>query len=117
VLDRPAELLGPLVTTEVRAAREGVVAAVDTLAVGLAEVVLGAGRTRSDAAIDTGVGFTVRRRPGERVERGEPLVLVHHRPGRNGDGVGPRLAAAFRIADQVEPAPPLLIARVEARPR
>jgi len=117
VLDRPAELLGPLVTTEVRAAREGVVAAVDTLAVGLAEVVLGAGRTRSDAAIDTGVGFTVRRRPGERVERGEPLVLVHHRPGRNVDEVCHRLAAAFRIADQVEPAPPLLIARVEARPR
>jgi len=117
VLDRPAELLGPLVTTEVRAAREGVVAAVDTLAVGLAEVVLGAGRTRSDAAIDPGVGFTVRRRPGERVERGEPLVLVHHRPGRDVDEVCHRLAAAFRIADQVEPPPPLLIARVEARPR
>ena len=117
VLDRPGELLGPLVTTEVRAAREGVVAAVDTLAVGLAEVVLGAGRTRSDAAIDPGVGFTVRRRPGERVERGEPLVLIHHRPGRDVAEVRRRLAAAFRIADQVEPTPPLLIARAEAQPR
>ena len=117
VLDRPAELLGPLVTTEVPAAHAGVLTAVDTLAVGLAAVVLGAGRTRSDATIDPGVGFTVRRHPGERVERGEPLVLVHHRPGRDVDEVCHRLAAAFRIADQAAPTLPLLIARMEARPR
>jgi pyrimidine-nucleoside phosphorylase len=117
VLDRPAELLGPLVTTEVRAAREGVVAAVDTLAVGLAEVLLGGGRTRADASIDPGVGFTVRRRPGERVERGEPLVLVHHRPGQDVSEVCHRLAEAFRIAERSEPTPPLFITRVEARPR
>jgi pyrimidine-nucleoside phosphorylase len=116
VLDRPAELLGTLVTTEVRAAREGVVARVDTLAVGLAEVVLGAGRTRADASIDPGVGFTVQRRPGERVQRGEPLVLVHHRPGQDVDEVCHRLADAFHIADRAEPTPPLLIARLEARP-
>jgi len=117
VLDRPEELLGPLQTTEVRAATEGVLAAVDTLAVGLAEVVLGAGRTRSDETIDPGVGFTVRRRPGERVERGEPLVLVHHRPGHDVAEVCHRLAAAFRIADRAESVPPLFLSRVEARRR
>jgi thymidine phosphorylase len=114
VLDRPEQLLGPLETTEVRAATEGVLAAVDTLAVGLAEVVLGAGRTRSDETIDPGVGFTLRRRPGDRVERGEPLVLVHHRPGRDVAEVCRRLAGAFRIADRAEPTLPLLVARVEA---
>src|SRR5262249_1291607 len=116
VLDRPAELLGALVTTEVRAAREGVVAVVDTLAVGLAEVVLGAGRTRSDATIDPGVGFTMRRRPGERVEREEPLVAVHHRPGQDVGEVCHRLAAAFHISDRAGAPLPLFIARVEARP-
>ena len=115
VLDAPAILLGPLVTAEVRAPREGVVTAVDTLAVGLAAVVLGAGRTRSDEAIDPGVGFTVRRRPGDRVDRGEPLVLVHHRPGKDVSEVCRRLAGAFHVGDRVEPTPPLLIARVEGR--
>ena len=87
----------------------------DTLAVGLAAVVLGAGRTRSDEAIDPGVGFTVRRRPGERVDRGEPLVLVHHRPGKDISEVCCRLAGAFHVGDRVGAAPPLLIARVEGR--
>jgi pyrimidine-nucleoside phosphorylase/thymidine phosphorylase len=115
VLEAPAVLLGPLVTAEVRAPREGVVTAVDALAVGLAAVVLGAGRTRSDEAIDPGVGFTIRRRPGERVDRGEPLVLVHHRPGKDVSEVCRRLAGAFDVGDRAEPTPPLLIARVEGR--
>jgi len=117
VLDTPARLLGPLVTTEVRAPAAGAVEAVDTLAVGLAAVVLGAGRTRTDSPIDPGVGFTVQRHPGEHVDRGEPLVLVHHRPGQDVAEVCRRLAAAFRIADRVETTSPLLIARVEAPPR
>jgi pyrimidine-nucleoside phosphorylase len=116
VLDAPAVLLGPLETTEVRAAGAGWLVGVDGLAVGLAAVLLGAGRTRADSAIDLGVGFTVRRRPGERVERGEPLVSVHHRPGQEVSEVCSRLREALRIADAPEPVPPLLVERLEARP-
>jgi len=116
LLETPAALLGPLETAEVRAASSGVVAAVDTLAVGLAAVLLGAGRTRSDDAIDPGVGFTIRRRPGERVEQGEPLVSVHHRPGKDVREVCRRLTSAFLVADRPEPSLPLFVARLEARP-
>jgi pyrimidine-nucleoside phosphorylase len=116
LLERPSVLLGRLETTEVRAARAGVLAGVDTLAVGLAEVLLGAGRTRSDDAIDPGVGFTILRRPGERVEPGEPLVSVHHRAGQDVSEVCHRLAGAFRIADRPEPTLPLLVTRLEVRP-
>ena len=77
----------------------------------------GSGRTRTDSPIDPGVGFTVQRHPGERVDRGEPLVLVHHRPGQDVAEVCRRLAAAFRIADRAEPTAPLLITRLEARSR
>ena len=115
VLDRPDRLLGPLEATEVRAPRAGSIASVDTLAVGLAAVVLGAGRTRSDEAIDPGVGLIVHRHPGERVAQGEPLVMVHHRPGQDVGEVCRRLAAAFRIGDAVEPSLPLLLARLESR--
>jgi len=115
VLEAPAALLGPLETTEVRAARAGVLVSVDTLAVGLAAVLLGAGRTRSDDAIDPGVGFTIQHRPGDRVEKGDPLVSVHHRPGQDVGEVCHRLAAAFPVADRPEPTLPLLVARLEVR--
>jgi pyrimidine-nucleoside phosphorylase/thymidine phosphorylase len=114
MLDDPARLLGPLEDTPVRAPADGVLAAVDTLAVGLAAVRLGAGRTRTDDVIDPGVGFTVLRHPGEPVARGEPLVIVHHRPGQDVTELCRRLAAAFRIADHAEPPPSLFIARLEA---
>ncbi|MGZ6134167.1 MAG: thymidine phosphorylase [Myxococcaceae bacterium] len=114
VLDAPGVLLGAMETTEVTALSAGHVAAMDTLAIGLAAVVLGAGRTRSDEAIDPGVGFTVLRHPGERVERGEPLFLVHHRPGQDVAEVHRRLAAAVRVSEAIVPVRPLLLARVEA---
>ncbi|MGZ3479486.1 MAG: thymidine phosphorylase, partial [Myxococcaceae bacterium] len=114
VLDAPGVLLGAMETTEVTALSAGHVAEMDTLAIGLAAVVLGAGRTRSDDAIDSGVGFTVLRRPGERVERGEPIFLVHHRPGQDVAEVHRRLAAAVRVSEAIVPVPPLLLARVEA---
>jgi len=114
VLDSPARLLGKLERTEVRAPRPGHLVAMDTLAVGLAEVRLGAGRTRSDDSIDRGVGFTVHLHPGETVAQGEPIFTVQHRPGQDVREVCQRLAAAVRISDTAEPVPPLFIARLEA---
>jgi pyrimidine-nucleoside phosphorylase len=116
LLERPSALLGPLETTEVRAPRAGWLVGEDGQAVGLAAVVLGAGRMRADATIDPGVGFTLRHHPGEQVERGESLVSVHHRPGQDVSEVCARLGAAFRIGDAAEPEPPLLVERLEARP-
>ena len=65
----PRRLLGRLETRDVLARFAGWVVAIDTEALGLAAVVLGAGRLRADAAIDPGVGFTVLR---TRRRRGEP---------------------------------------------
>jgi pyrimidine-nucleoside phosphorylase len=116
LLDSPARLLGKLEQAEVRAPRGGHLVAMDTLAVGLAEVLLGAGRTRSDDSIDLGVGFTVLRRPGETVAQGEPIFTVHHRPGQDVREVCQRLAAAVRISNAAETVPPLFIDRLEALP-
>jgi pyrimidine-nucleoside phosphorylase len=115
LLDEPSVLLGTLETTEVRAARAGWLVDEDGLGIGLAAVVLGAGRKRADATIDPGVGFTVRHHPGEHVERGESLVSVHHRPGQDVSEVCARLGEAFRIGDAAEPELPLLVERMEGR--
>jgi pyrimidine-nucleoside phosphorylase len=114
VLDTPERLLGALQSTPVPARGGGHLASIDTLAVGLAAVRLGAGRTRIDEAIDPGVGITVLRRPGEPVAKGEPLFTVHHRPGQDVAEVCRRLASAVHVAESAEPPPPLLLARLEA---
>jgi pyrimidine-nucleoside phosphorylase/thymidine phosphorylase len=64
---------------EVRAEEAGEVAEVDAYRVGLAVLALGGGRRKKGEAIDHGVGVEVLKKPGERVERGEPLFLVYHR--------------------------------------
>ncbi|MFT3914272.1 MAG: thymidine phosphorylase [Anaeromyxobacteraceae bacterium] len=76
----------------------GIVQAIDTEAVGLASVALGAGRARTEDRIDPAVGIVVHRKLGDRVERGEPLATIHH--GERGEDparVAMRLATAWRI--------------------
>jgi thymidine phosphorylase len=59
------------------APRDGVVAAVDALAVGVAAWRLGAGRARKEDPVSAAAGVVLRRRPGERVRAGEPLLELH----------------------------------------
>jgi thymidine phosphorylase len=87
---------------------------IDTEALGLAAVVLGAGRLRADAAIDPGVGFTVLRTLGDAVSPGEPLLRIHHRPGTDPGEVQERVQRAYRIGSQPVPRPPLFLERLEA---
>ena len=75
--DPSAPLLGTGCTERVLAAEtDGVVTSVDALSIGQAAFALGAGRSRSDAAVHPGVGLTIHKKIGERVCKGEPLVTL-----------------------------------------
>ncbi|ACL64008.1 pyrimidine-nucleoside phosphorylase [Anaeromyxobacter dehalogenans 2CP-1] len=91
----------------------GFVQAVDTEAVGLAAVALGAGRARVDDPVDPAVGILVERKLGDRVERGEPLCVVHHGPrSEPRERIAARLAGAYRIGPAAPPAAPLFLERL-----
>ena len=76
---------------------------IDTEAIGLAAVALGAGRARVEDRVDPGVGLVVAKKLGDPVERGEPLCRVHHGPRSEPRAeITARLAAAWRLT----PAPP-----------
>jgi thymidine phosphorylase len=62
---------------EVRAGREGYVAAIDTRGMGLAAIDIGAGRRQLGERIEHAAGFEVTRRVGHAVGRADPLVTVH----------------------------------------
>jgi pyrimidine-nucleoside phosphorylase/thymidine phosphorylase len=114
-LDDPDRLPRPAGTLEVRSPAAGVVEAIDAEAVGLAAVALGAGRARVEDRVDPAVGITVRKKVGERVERGEPLCAVHHgRGGAEAPGrVAERVISAWRIGPGPAEAGPLVIERIE----
>jgi pyrimidine-nucleoside phosphorylase/thymidine phosphorylase len=90
------------------------VQAIDAREIGLASVALGAGRGRVEDRVDPAVGIVVRRKVGDRVERGEPLCTIHH--GERGEAPGrvaARVAAAYRIGPEAPPRRPLVLERME----
>jgi pyrimidine-nucleoside phosphorylase len=95
---------------EIRAPRAGVLARCDAWGVGRAAFVLGAGRLRAEDTVHPGVGVTVLKKLGERVEAGQPLALLHH-AGRGLEAARAGLAGAFAVADTAAPRP-LLIGEV-----
>ena len=101
------------------ARRGGWVKSVATRDLGLACIELGGGRHKADDAVDPRVGFTQVVAPGERVEAGGTLAMVHAANESDAGWVSDLLEKAFAIADG-DPTPPILVARVghpRTRPR
>lgn len=95
----------------VEAEEVGTVAAIDGEALGLAVVALGGGRAREGDAVDPRVGLSGVARLGARVERGEPLAVVHAADDAGAARAAVAVRAAMRLADAPTPGP-LVRARV-----
>jgi thymidine phosphorylase len=109
LLQRPeAHLARAAVVVDVSAPREGIVAAIDTRAVGYAVVRLGGGRTAPEQSVDHSVGFDRLLPLGAAVTRGEPLARVHARDRDDADAAAAALSAAFTIGDERPQTPPLI---------
>ncbi len=96
----------------VPAPRSGFVTALHAERVGRAAVALGAGRATLDDTIDPGVGVEVRVAPGGQVEKGEPVLLVHHRDGRGLDDAVALLTAAIEIGPSAPTLRPLVVDQI-----
>ena len=82
-------------------ARSGVVARVDTRAIGMVVVGMGGGRTRPQDSIDHSVGLTQLAGLGEVVGAGmsdRPLALVHARTQAEAETAAVSVRAAYRVA-------------------
>jgi pyrimidine-nucleoside phosphorylase len=100
-------------TTPVLAARDGFVTRIDSEAIGLAAMALGAGRGRTTDTIDPAVGFYLNRKVGEAVKASEPLVTVHHNGDAHLEDVMRRVQAAYTVGDAPPPPRPLVVERLE----
>ncbi len=86
----------------------GIVTAFETREVGLAAVMLGAGRTRIGESIDPAVGLEVWAEIGDAVHAGDRLFTVHYTDVDELDAACDRLSAAVSIGPSATPAPLIL---------
>lgn len=93
-VEDPDRLPSAPVQRTVAAEDAGAVRALDAREVGLAAVELGAGRRTMGEEVDPAVGFRIRVRPGDRVEEGDELAVVHARSRED----AARAEARFREA-------------------
>jgi thymidine phosphorylase len=96
----------------VEAPRDGYVVGVDALAIGLAAVAMGAGRTRADQSVDHGVGLLVEAKPGARVVRGQPLARILVRSAEAALPIRDRVASAVTIGDAPPQQQVLVLGRI-----
>ena len=65
----------PRMEIEIESRDSGYVEAIDALEVGSASKLLGAGRHTKDGPVDPSVGIVLKKKVGDRVEKGEPLAV------------------------------------------
>ncbi|MBV9633342.1 MAG: thymidine phosphorylase [Methylobacteriaceae bacterium] len=113
LLARPdAHLPAAPVIAPVGAERAGVVAAIDTRAVGLAVIALGGGRTRAEDRIDPAVGLTQLAGVGTRVSSGDPLCLVHARNTDDAETAARAVRLAYTIGETAPESADPVLARI-----
>ncbi|GAB4311763.1 MAG: pyrimidine-nucleoside phosphorylase [Candidatus Sumerlaeia bacterium] len=94
--------------TTLEAPRGGYIAGFDTRLLGVAGMILGAGRERAEDPVDHGVGFIVHKKIGDPVAQGEPILTLHFNDPERLRRALDVLRDAVMVTDD-EPSPPRLI--------
>jgi pyrimidine-nucleoside phosphorylase len=95
--------------TSLTADREGYITGMDAESVGIASMVLGAGRESADQWIDPTVGIVLKKKPRDGVVAGEELAEIHYRDPARLSGAIDRLRKAITIGDLAPRETPLII--------
>ena len=99
-----AKLVMPL-----KADKAGYISQIDCEEIGLAAMMLGAGRETKESVIDMGVGLKLVKHVGDKIEAGETIAELHVNPARDNSKAVDRLRAAIHISSQKVVAQPLIL--------
>jgi thymidine phosphorylase len=100
------------VLREVTAQQAGVVQAMDGEALGLAVVALGGGRAVERDPVDPAVGLSGVVRIGDRIEKGQPLAVIHAARPEQADRAMAAVRAAITLGDAPATPPDLILEHV-----
>ncbi|MEH7102608.1 pyrimidine-nucleoside phosphorylase [Bacillus velezensis] len=106
VVDDPSKLPQAAYKIDVPAKEAGVVSEIVADEIGVAAMLLGAGRATKEDEIDLAVGIMLRKKVGDNVEKGEPLVTLYANR-ENVEDVTAKVYDNIRISEKAE-APKLI---------
>lgn len=106
IVDDPSKLPQAAYQIDVPAKEAGVVSEIVADEIGVAAMLLGAGRATKEDEIDLAVGIMLRKKVGDKVEKGEPLVTLYANR-ENVDEVIAKVYDNIRIAAEAK-APKLI---------
>ncbi|MDR0124127.1 MULTISPECIES: pyrimidine-nucleoside phosphorylase [Bacillus] len=106
IVDQPEKLPQAPYQIEVPAKESGVVAEIVADEIGVAAMILGAGRATKEDDIDLSVGIMLNKKVGDRVEKGDSLVTLHANR-EDVSNVMEKIYDNIRIADHAD-APTLI---------
>ncbi len=85
---------------EIKAERAGYLTAMDTESLGMSALLLGAGRTKKSDSIDPAVGYWIRKRLGDYVEKGDVLAEFHVNDKKNLDEAVAKFKDALTVGEK-----------------
>lgn len=112
VLEKPELLPRAAYMYPVCAPKDGYLSHMDTQVVGIASVMLGAGRMTKDSVIDYGAGIVLQKKTGEFVKKGEVLAQLYASKKELFEASGQRYLAALTFSAEPPKKKPLIYARV-----
>ena len=110
--DPDAALPTAPVVEPVLAERDGVLCHLEARAIGTASWRLGAGRARKEDPVSAGAGVICLVKPGEQVEKGQPILELHADDPSRLERARQALHGAISIADEAPVPTPLVLERV-----
>jgi pyrimidine-nucleoside phosphorylase len=112
VLDHPETYPRSRHAVEITARRTGYISTIDSLELGFAGIMIGAGRTKVDDIIDPKAGILLRKKAGDKVVLGETVATLMTDNDETLVAAAERVARAFSYSDTAPEFGPLIISRV-----
>lgn len=105
LVDDPERLPSAQYLQEVYAPGAGWITSMDTKGIGAASLILGAGRAKKGDIIDLAAGLEILAKPGEKVEEGQPLAIIHGNSRDKMTEAADQLLQCYKIGVRQEPLP------------
>ncbi|RNB86888.1 pyrimidine-nucleoside phosphorylase [Brevibacillus fluminis] len=112
VVDEPSKLPTARFLIEVPAKQAGYISAITAEEVGIAAMMLGAGRATKESQIDLAVGIVLHKKVGDAVQAGEALVTIHSNT-ENVAEVMEKVYGAYKIVNEKVTAPTLIYKEIQ----
>ncbi len=111
-VEHPEKLPAAPYSLEVQAEKDGFITHMDTESVGIASVMLGAGRSRKEDVIDPAAGILLKKKYGESVKAGDVLAVLLASDETLFPDAAEKLKQAYVIGEEAPKAKKLIYARV-----